>query len=797
MKKILLLLAAYFSLSLTATAQMAPDLDTLGNVWIVTVDHSGSMLKLSNGSTVTHTPQMLASEVRDRMRRMDFMQDIDYRHDRFIFYKSGVSVDYSKGFGNEMAIMPDLDTSFIHHTDAGLHKFQDHNAMLQHLYELMRVGRYDHDLSFVSQIRTFSVVKTVKFLKDAGQEADFDSFKLITITDDADQDDKWRNDYKNLSVADKINRGRKPISQRTKETIQQYVFNDLTSVGAGAFREVFADDSKMPHIWVYDYVTLQSMSDTLRRNVLRVEGNDGKHMTFVPKHIYHGEDELCFYGVDSVVVNGEAHVIGKNFNKRYEASFPYRNGLRFNDVKVYGSVQFKYEDDIYGPHYKKVRFIQEQKLPSGIWAFIFTVLGILAGVTVLGYLTYRLIILPRRTMATLYSGNGSRIQLKRGFRFQWKNEVTPIALYEADASGIRSVLVRKHRNVIDAAQEALGEESSLLICSRVRLNVSDVDLEHSTFDDIDATYVFRQLHYPELLKNVYRQTLISKARRSLVSSHLPLMRRFYTRVIAFLQKVTPMYYYYYNDVTKYDSVCLESPKLLVDKKFIIETAKGAQVYSMERHETVVNKALSIYYFDVKKSYHDALLCYDVIDGKEYWNIVLLDDPTALHNGLKNVSVIYRFVCDADPANKAVKEKALYNYARRRLRRYSLGILDCSGVQPSQTTAFNITSVPVPGFVSFLEFKVKPRAQMIYSPFQDGFIQYKFVSVKSTYDEGHLYLSFLPYKFVREGGKLQDPDGQMLVRMSDELVRPQDMSAARMYLRHDEVTYRGINVKLNK
>ena len=106
-------------------------------------------------------------------------------------------------------------------------------------------------------------------------------------------------------------------------------------------------------------------------------------------------------------------------------------------------------------------------------------------------------------------------------------------------------------------------------------------------------------------------------------------------------------------------------------------------------------------------------------------------------------------------------------------------------------------MPVPGFVSFVEFNVKPRAQMIYSPFQDGFIQHKFVSLKSTYDEGHLYLSFLPYKFVRQGGKLQNLDGQLLVRMSDDLVRPQDMSAARMYLRHDEVTYRGINVKLNK
>ena len=781
-----------------ATAQMAPDLDTLGNVWIVTVDHSGSMRdipgwKNDKNQKIKAPASAVVSAVVDNLKRQDFYDEIDFNHDRFIFYRSGLD---SHGYGDEVAVMQDLDTSFIHHTDALFHKLEDSADLISRIRTMMSQEPFDYNLSLVSQIRTFSVVKTVKVLTERGQNMDFNTLKLITITDDADQNDQWRTDYRTLSAGDKLTKGRKPISKRTRETLQKFVFNELTGDGEGVFNQIFADESRFHHIWGYEYITRDAMSDTLRRNVLRISARDGKHMTFVPKHMYFGEDSLCFYGVDSVVVNGETHVIGKNFNKRYEASFPYKNGLRFNDVKVYGSVQFKYEDDIYGAHYKKVRFVQEQSIPSGVWAIIFTVLGILAGVTVLGYLAYRLIILPRWTVARLYSGDGTDVQIRRGFRWQWKNEVTPIALYEADANGIRSVLVRKHKNISATAQEALGEGSSLLICSRVRLNVSDVDLEHSTFDDIDATYVFRQLHYPELLKNVYRQTLISKARRGLVSSHLPLMRRFYTRVIAFLQKVTPMYYYYYNDVTKYDSVCLESPKLLVDKKFIIETAKGAQVYSMERHEAVVNKALSIYYFDVKKSYHDALLCYDLIDGKEYWNIVLLDDPTALHNGLKNVSVIYRFVCDADPANKANKEKALYDYARRRLRRYSLGILDCSGVLPSQTTAFNITSVPVPGFVSFLEFKVKPRAQMIYSPFQDGFIQYKFVSLKSTYDEGHLYLSFLPYKFVREGGKLQDPDGQMLVRMSDELVRPQDMSAARMYLSHDEITYRGINVKLN-
>lgn len=796
MKKILLLLAAYFSFSLMAAAQMAPDLDTLGNVWIVTVDHSGSMLKLSNGSTVTHTPQMLASEVRDRMRRMDFMQDIDYRHDRFIFYKSGVSVDYSKGFGNEMAIMPDLDTSFIHHTDAELHKFQDRGAMLQHLYDLMRVGKYDHDLSFVSQIRTFSVVKTVKYLKEAGLEADFNSFKLITITDDADQDDKWRNDYKNLSVADKINRGRKPISQRTKETIQQYVFNDLTSVGAGAFKEVFADDSKMPHIWVYDYVTLQSMSDTLRRNVLRLGGHDGKHMTFVPKHIYHGEDELCFYGVDSVVVNGEAHVIGKNFNKRYEASFPYRNGIRFNDVKVYGSVQFKYEDDIYGPHYKKVRFVQEQKLPSGIWAFIFTVLGILAGVTVLGYLAYRLIILPRRTIATLCSGNGSRIQLKRGFRFQWKNEVTPVAHYETERYAICNVLVRKCSNVVSSTTDMVTGKKDLLITSRVRLNVSDSDLEHNSMEDLDKYYECQSTKYPVLLKEQYRTTMASRLRARFNGTSNPIVRWWCTSVLSVLDRFFPVYYYYFQNVSKYESICFESSDLLVDRKFIVEAESKGGHASPTLEEIIVNKALTIYYSDPAVSTYEALLCYDIYEGKEYWNIIQLDDPTALHNSLKNAFVVYRYIKDVDEVNKLKNQKALLAYARKAMRRYSFGVLDCSGVDVPEIADFNVASVPVPGFISMVEYTQKPKAMLLYSPFKDGFVKYKYISLKTSYADGHLYQSFLPYKYVKPDPRIPDSfDEQMLRQLSTEIVRTNDWTSGKMTFENDVLIYKGIRADM--
>ena len=670
-----------------------------------------------------------------------------------------------------------------------------HNAMLHHLYDLMRVGKYDHDLSFVSQIRTFSVVKTVKYLKEAGLEADFNSFKLITITDDADQDDKWRNDYKNLSVADKISRGRKPISQRTKETIQQYVFNDLTSVGAGAFKEVFADDSKMPHIWVYDYVTLQSMSDTQRRKVLRVGGHDGKHMTFVPKHIYHGEDELCFYGVDSVVVNGVSHVISQNFNKRYEASFPYKNGLRFNDVKVYGSVQFKYEDDIYGPHYRKVRFIQEQMIPSGMWAFIFTVLGILAGITVVGFLVYRFIILPRRTIATIYSGNGSKIKLKRGFRFQWKNEVTPVAHYDHDISSIRNVLVRKCSNVLYTPLENTRMGHDLLIYSRVRLNLSENDIVHTSKEDLDADYQFETGKYPKLLKEVYSETMVARIRTMYHSTSDRIIRWCLRFIIGGLDRCFPVYYYYFSDISQYESICFGSPDLLSDRKFIVETDTGSAKISLSIEEKIISKALTMYYNDREGVAYDALLCYDVYGDKEYWSIVLLNDPTALHSSLKDVFVIYRYVRDVDSEKMPENQKLLLSYARRAMRGYSIGVRNCVYDLYDDCQSFNITSVPVPGFISMLEHVEKPRALLLYSPFKDGFIKYKYLSLKPNYTDGHLYLSFLPYKYIKPDPELGPGyKDQMLIQLSNDVIRTSDWTSGKMVFSHNELKYRGINVK---
>lgn len=799
MKRILLSLCALIAFLPLTQAQMAPDLDTLGNVWIVTIDDSGSMLRLSRNpynNAATYNPSSLAAAVSERLKTYRIYDDMDFEHDRFMFYRSGFSFNAERGLGNELAVAASLDTSFIHHTDAKLYKLKDRNALIKQVNDLIASGRYKHDLSFVSHIRTFSAVKTVNYLKDAGQAQNFSSLRFITITDDADQNDQWRTDYKLLSVADNIKSRRKPISQRVKETIQEYVYNELTGIGGGVFRQLFKDDSVMPHIWVYEYTTVKSMSDTLRRNVLRLDAHDGKHMTFVPRHIYFGEDSLCFYGVDSVVVNGEAHVIGKNFNERYEASFPYRNGVRFNDIKVYGSVQFKYEDDIYGPHYRKVRFVQEQMIPSGMWAFIFTVLGILVGITLVGFLVYRFIILPRRTIATIYSGNGSKIHLKRGFRFQWKNEVTPVAFYETDRYAISNVLVRKCSNVVSATTDMVTGKKDLLISSKVRLNVSDSDLEHNSMEDLDKYYECQSTKYPAMLKEQYRTTKASRLRARFNGTSNPIVRWWCTSVLSVLDRFFPVYYYYFQNVSKYESICFESSDLLVDRKFIVESDSKSGKVSPTLEEIVVNKALTIYYSDPTVPTCEALLCYDIYEGKEYWNIIQLDDPTALQNSLKNAFVVYRYVKDADEVNKLKNQQALLTYARKAMRRYSLGVLDCSGINVAEIASFNVASVPVPGFVSMVEYSQNPKAMVLYSPFKDGFIKYKYISLKTSYADGHLYLSFLPYRFVKPDPRVPDSfDEQKLRQLSTEIIRTNDWTSGKMTFENDILIYKGIRADM--
>lgn len=790
MRTLLVSMMVSVACCLSASAQMLPDVDSLGNVWIVTIDNSGSMKSDLHDRYVS--PSQLAANVRRRLNSDAYLQDVDYKNDRFIFYTSGLfaSVD---NFGNKMAQLMPLDSSFISHTDAILHKMSDKQQLVKHITGIMASNDYRYKISFVSQIRTFSVVKTVNLLKERGLADDFNTLRLITITDDADQSDNWDKDYKNIRKGDRIarNAGRKPISEVTSDTIAKYVHSDFRESGKGVFKEVYsANDESLPHIWVYEYETLQSRRDTIPSPLHLVTAKDGKEVSFrAAKRRIQG-DSVCFFTIDSLVVNGVALACDEHFFGKDSIAVEYKNGLRFNDVRLCGSVQLKYDDEIYGEHYRKLYFVHEAAVPSGIFYVVFLILFIAACILVVGYLAYRFIWLPLSELMRIYDPSGNPIIVKRGFGFMWDNEFVPLADYEASASGLSSVVVRKDRKVSGVSTQIASSGTDLLICSRDRLFLSEQAEEHNSHEDIYNIYYARSADYPPVLKAVYESSSVARLRAKSRGLSWRLLRKPIDLLVNLINFISPTYYYYFKDITACESLCMES-FLLPGKKYIISVQQTGAGTVRSVEERIINKALNHYYSTDTMRPCDALLCYDTYGDKIYWSVVVLDDQTSMQPSLRNVHIAYRYVCDFDSAWLENDVKRLLAYSRRFLRHKRICVLDCRTILSAGAVCFKMTSVPLPGFVSVIESVARPKAHLVYSPFADGILPQKYVSFARCKYDGLLYVSFLPYPDVRRSHK--QGAQHLMRRLSANIVRTNDHTASYMSFGHNEFTFRDIKV----
>ena len=78
----------YMAYCLGINAQDVPDVDSLGHIWIVTVDDSKSMQ-----SDLYHREVSKSELNRNVTRRLNaggYLDEVDYERDRFIFYTSGL-----------------------------------------------------------------------------------------------------------------------------------------------------------------------------------------------------------------------------------------------------------------------------------------------------------------------------------------------------------------------------------------------------------------------------------------------------------------------------------------------------------------------------------------------------------------------------------------------------------------------------------------------------------------------------------------------------------------------------------
>ena len=426
-------------LSQTMSSRMT-DMDSLGNIWIVTIDKSGSMVQrstygLPKSCTKQNVYDCLHEHVQKSLSECNVLKSLDFSTDRFIFLRSGYP--YYPLRKNE----PPLDDCFIRHTDGQFHSFKKADDLFNLILYIIDTIDYNYNTSWVSQIQTFSLVKALRSLHEIQQDIVFNKLYVVTITDDADGTTQWEKDYQLIKSFDtnKV--------EEISRTNSKYIYNVITKQGAGYFKPVFVSDHRQPHLTITCYQTLQGKSNVCdAANVYKLCPTNGKTLKLFTRKTFNG-DKICFTVLDSFKINGRAYPVGQKYTKStIKLNQDYAQKSDWNHVELFGTVQVEYNDSILGTHYKQIRFTQAIDKMSVAMVVKRGGLAVSLLTVLVAVLWFVFKYIPNRELFKIYTGS-KVYTVKRGFHCQWSSENTQILSVRTYANADVSILCARHPNI--------------------------------------------------------------------------------------------------------------------------------------------------------------------------------------------------------------------------------------------------------------------------------------------------------------------------------------------------------------
>ena len=566
------------------------DVDSLGVIWVVTIDNTGSMLKTEIVKTETgNKKNKIAEYVSDKLKQKNIFESVNFEKDRFLFFCSGhlyrgkwedrCEVLNSKG---------NFDSSFIHFSNyAGskLYSFKNTDDLINMIKRQTEYTSYAYQLSFVSQICIFSLVKAMKYLQKENLTKDFRHLKIITITDDADQNDQWQQDYRTLKDCSP------KLLQNINNTNVRYVYNQFTERGFGSLDEFFKCDSvkNVPHIWGYNYTTKQSLpekSDNKKHFIL--EAIDGKNFKLKPKASNYNGDKILFFCLDTLIVNGTAKTFGKRFEDSLHINLSYKNGFYKNKFIVKGSFQVLYNDSIWGEHYKKYFYEQTEELETAYRTATINKAKNAAIILLALFVLWIAVILPNLKLFVIYDNQGRKFVIRRGWKWYWKSGTIPVLSYvfdkeQSEVIHKKSVWIKQKTHCLDLYKEYTSDyeyeykndDDEILIVSRYKLTVpSSVLLTKSdTKCDIEHHYCNKSTEYKMLFESAYKQTRQYKIRNKMKSKKIRNKQRF-RKLLLFVVNVffCKRYYLIKNSSTERKNIRFTVSRWK-NRTFVVERAK--------------------------------------------------------------------------------------------------------------------------------------------------------------------------------------------------------------------------------
>lgn len=747
------------------------DVDSIGDLWIFTLDKTGSMLseKTVTGAKILWTPKKIKEDVINKLSKENGILDqINYIHDRIIIMETGYGKQENDSYGREFSLAPSLDSSFIHVVNT-LDKFSTNkkNGLKMVLSDLLEKHNYIYRESFVSQIRVLSLHRLIEFIKQEKISLDFRKIHIVTITDDADINDQWKMDYYSLKRApDKI--------KQLNTLHSKYVYSSFTQKGGGFLDErvEFTDTSSKNHIYMYDYITQQQRTHKIicyEDSLIQIAPLDGNliDIKIRQKQLY--SEEIVFIYIDSLIIGNEIYPINRYIKDEEKMYLSYEMDKIKNAISIFGKIQVQYKDSIYGEHYKCYPFEQHTPNYTATANLFFNIVLCSLATLILLILIFVLWIRPSSKLLTIYAYK-TKVRIQRGFNWQW-GKLTPLAYSNAD-----EIVFAKHNCLKQKKHESLSQKI-ILIDSPVPLTFTRNILSDSTKNNIykNANDSYRK--YPNVLIERYKKTLAGKIAFLQNSNIKWIRRKLYPKLNKILFYLSPHYYYWDNHI---DGII--STSLLPGHHFLFEHNNTSEKLSID------DKWLNTYYQGNFPN-ADIIICINKTEEYAMWDIYQLCGRNLSGYGISSVKHLIHYKHNSANQNEI---QTIKKYLKRVIQRETMlnkiVIIDEINYN-SAGVHFNVVDASCMSYICLVENTEIEKCQILYSPLTDFDTFKKDIIISPSTVSRLVWTSLVPFDC-----KKRRPYGDIVNCACLDIIREGDSGQKTLLLKKNHIEFGNIKIK---
>lgn len=719
--------------------------EDLGNIWIITIDKSGSMKDGLTQSTFNKECNNLLNTLDDfKLNTL-----IDFSKDRFCIFHTGLYNQYQnhsqktekKHISDVLKSDKSFTELFIHPHDAQLRTIDNYTQFKKLLSKEMKLP-FRYRWSFVSQIRVTALDKTLNYLSQHNLNNSYQYIYILTITDDADANDQWKNDYRVIKSVKK--NGKRIRLEELNELQERLIYNPLTGRGNGDLEELCENDKNRIHAYLYKYNSRQQLKDETEliaaiSSKIAIEHVEKKSIKIILNKKNFSGDSIVYWQIDTIAINNK---INQKYHPQKQVSneidIPLSNAIsniKFNHIDIIGKVRISYQDSILGSHYKDIPFVINDKfIASQVQYTSFVWIIFLLAFAIAGFLVYYFVILPKQVVFSMYLPNNNKISIRHGHLLSYPSQV-PL------------LLLTKHKNQIDYV---VNNNSNIIVSNINDLNITDnkiivvskapLNLENPVFiGGIYERYIDCSSEIPDALKYDYAQTIQSYLVRlyNQQDSQLSQLTRWLFNIANSLYS---RYYYEIDIVNIPSQYTIESP--LRSRTLFLLDFQNPTTHS----DWIAENILRTYYSNRKYGKADVIIAvHHNAEEKTSIDICLIEQKNNGVPCIANVNHIYHYTSDnkipTEELNCIIKE--LKKEIRKTFGMKKIVILN--KINTSNNTYnlqnFSISQPVYNKFIIFIEANDKQKAQLVYSPL----LPYsRYVSLHQSKYSGHLYEAITPY-----------------------------------------------------